>query len=403
MAKLLRVLNGYLWVCIRGGKTERFINLCAARGILLWDVVSQGNKLFFNVKLKQFYDLRPLVRKTRVRVVIQKRMGLPFLMPKIYGRWPFFVAAATAITIWICSSCFLWNVEFCGNVKVTEDQLQDFLRERGVHSGIAIRKIDLSFLERELMRTFPDLTWTSMTIKGTKLFVSVKENDVPIIQEKEKHVGMELVSPAEGIVVSMIVRSGIPKVKMGDVVKEGQVLISGLVPIMGDDGTTMDWMEVEADGDVWIERIRYFEDSVSFEYLDRQMTGRMSKELFLKIGDNCLFGRKKKSYYRENVLETEVTPSSLKWFGLPIQVMEIRHVEWLPTICKRDEEGGREILEKKMSSFQTSLEEKGIQIIDKNVKIDAEGDFWLLICKFVTLEKADVFRNSEKGVDGSDD
>ena len=403
MARLLRFLEGYLRIFVRGTKADRFLNLCALKGIFLWNVEKTEDGMLLNLRWKQFFLIRPLVRKTRVRVAIRKRIGLPFFLPKFLGRLPFFAGAVTVTVLWICSAGFLWNVEFAGNQKVTKDQLWDFLENRQIKIGMPLKELALSELEKELMREFPDVTWTSITVKGTKLVVSVKERDVPKKEEKIRHVGMELISPSEGRVVSMIVRSGAPKVKIGEKVQKDQVLLSGMVPIMGDDGTVREWMEVDADGDVMIERTRIYEDSLSKTYLKKALTGREKKTTYLMMGGKSLFQKEKNTYYRENVMRRDMTPDVLSRFGIPLRVLEVTCQEWLPVLCVRDEEEGRAILEKKIASFLGSLEEKGIQIIDKNVKIDSEGDFWLLSAEIQTIEKAELFRDPRNMIDEEDD
>ena len=49
--------------------------------------------------------------------------------------------------------------------------------------------------------------------------------------------GMDLVAEKEGEVVSIITRSGIPRVTAGMKVNKGDILVEGGVPIYNDDGT----------------------------------------------------------------------------------------------------------------------------------------------------------------------
>ena len=76
MEGILRFLRGYLRVRIWGGSPERFLNLCACRGIYLWDIRRCEEFYDLYMDLKSFYKLRPIARKTGVKTAILERIGL---------------------------------------------------------------------------------------------------------------------------------------------------------------------------------------------------------------------------------------------------------------------------------------------------------------------------------------
>lgn len=54
--------------------------------------------------------------------------------------------------------------------------------------------------------------------------------------------------------MSMVVRSGVPMVKIGDRVEVGTLLVSGEVPVYNDDETIRKYRETYADADIVIRR-----------------------------------------------------------------------------------------------------------------------------------------------------
>lgn len=78
MRWLYYYLGGYLDVCLGGFSPERFLNLCMARQIRIWNLRFQDGMHFFYIPLMDFYKLRPLARKAKVRLRIKGRYGLPF-------------------------------------------------------------------------------------------------------------------------------------------------------------------------------------------------------------------------------------------------------------------------------------------------------------------------------------
>ena len=79
--RILRYTGGYLKVRLTGPASERFLNLCMARGITLWDLSRpEGEALCFFVSIRDFRRIGPLVKKAGVHVKITGRFGLPFFL-----------------------------------------------------------------------------------------------------------------------------------------------------------------------------------------------------------------------------------------------------------------------------------------------------------------------------------
>lgn len=99
MTEWLKRLRGYVKIRVWGFAPQRFINLCSNKGILLWNIEKQDDVYIMCVSLESFYRLRSIARKTKVRVVISERYGLPFFCRICNGEkhsWP----------DWCWRSCF---------------------------------------------------------------------------------------------------------------------------------------------------------------------------------------------------------------------------------------------------------------------------------------------------------
>lgn len=167
------------------------------------------------------------------------------------------------IAFWICSSFFIWDIELNGNYQITEDVFQSFLKENQVKIGMRIDELDIEELEKQIRRTFPQITWASAKLNGTKLQIDVKENDAPITIEKpDATPGTDLVAEYDGTVVAMIVRSGVPQVAIGDTVEQGTVLVEGKVPVYNEDATVREYTYVDADADILLEHTMAYSDSL---------------------------------------------------------------------------------------------------------------------------------------------
>ena len=404
MIAFLKYLRGYLRIRVSGFSPERFMNLCSNKGILLWNIVREGDVYYMNIHLKGFRELRPIVRKTGTRVAVLERYGLPFFLPKLFHRKVFVGGLILAIAFWIWSSLYIWDIDLSGNRRITNDLFQDFLNANGVTIGMLKSDLDIEMLEKEIRRTFSEVTWASAQLNGTRLQISIKENDAPILEEKEeREKGSDLVSEYEGTVVSIIVRSGVPSVSLGDVVEQGAVLVQGKVPIYNEDATVREYYYVDADADIVLEHVRTFSARLPFDHIQKEYTGREKTSHYLRIGGKewRLSGNRPFLVYDSVIKESR--PLLFQKLSIPVYFgssshREYQNVEYEYTLDQAEEE-----LNKKLNIFLTSLEEKGVQIIEKDVKIDTSGNSWVISGEFLVREPVGKSVAVEKIVMGDTD
>lgn len=103
MRNFLPYLNGFIKICIQGGQTERFLNLCMSRGIILWDLsgAPDGSYSCF-LSTEHFFLLAPARRKTKVQIHILEKHGLPFFFANSKNKKAFLQESCYA------ESCFLF-------------------------------------------------------------------------------------------------------------------------------------------------------------------------------------------------------------------------------------------------------------------------------------------------------
>lgn len=387
MIEFLKYMRGYLRIRVYGFSPERFMNLCSNKGILLWNIVREGDVYYMNINIKGFRALRPIVKKTGTRVVILKRYGLPFLLPGLLKRKLFVTGFFLAVAFWMWSSFYVWNIELEGNYQITTDIFQTFLEENDVRIGIRKEKLDIETLEKEIRRQFPQVTWASAKLSGTKLIIAIKENDAPIITlEENEEKGTDLVSEYDGVIVSIIVRKGVPMVKSGDKVEKGAVLVDGKIPVYNEDATVREYYLVNADADIVLEHTRKFSARLEFDYIKKEYTGREKKNFYLRFGEKELKLPQEKTYLVQDSLIRESRPLLFEKLSIPIYLgsktdREYQNVEYEYTL-----EEAKDRLNEKLSTFITTLEQKGVQIIEKDVKIDTNSSSWVISGEFLVWE-----------------
>ena len=107
---------------------------------------------------------------------------------------------------------------------------------------------------------FPEITWVSARIEGTRLILNIQEGIIP--QKTNSNTSpCNLLADKDGVITDMIVRRGIPVKKPGDSCKKGELLVSGELHIMNDSQEVLRKEYVHADADIFISRqISYYQE-----------------------------------------------------------------------------------------------------------------------------------------------
>lgn len=397
MLQIIRYLQGYLTIRVQGFSPERFMNLCSNHHLFLWNIVNHGDYYTMNISLKNFYRLKGLTRKTGTRVVITGRYGLPFLSVRMWRRRIFLAGLFGSLAFWIWMSGFIWAVEIEGNYFVTTDMFQDFLDANEVRTGVKKEQIDIETLEEAIREHFSIVTWTSARIDGTRLLIQVKENDlIRLDAEKEEAEGKEdtgtdLVAQKDGVIVSMVTRSGIPLVKTGTEIKKGDVLVEGGVPIYNDDGTVKRYDYCKADADIMLQCIYSLNEEIDEKHEEKKYTGKEKKRPFLVIGTReislPLFGE---GFEKYDVIEEKHQLRIFRNYYLPVYIGSylVREYEVEKEIYTKEQV--KKQFEEKIQKFIETLQEKGVQIIEKNVTIKRAFGTWEMNADFLAVEKTGI-------------
>ena len=142
-----------------------------------------------------------------------------------------------------------------------------YLKTIPIHCGM--KKIDISCdaLEAGFRNTFPDITWVSAEIRGTRLMIRIKENDMIMDPMEESETPCDLIAEKNGIIKEIIVRQGLPNVKVGDVIEKGMLLVDGTIPVYDDSDTLINSHEVHADAEILAQTTHLFVRKFSLSWI----------------------------------------------------------------------------------------------------------------------------------------
>ncbi len=388
MIGLFRFFQGYLRIRVWGFSPERFMNLCCNHNILLWDIEKCGPESYsMNISLNGYFQIRPFVRKTGTKVAVLQKFGLPFFIPHIKLHSFFLLGILGTFCFLFWTTGYIWKIETTGNQEIKTEELTAFLEEQNIEIGCKKSVVQVEELEKAIRNEFPIVTWTSVQIEGTRLWIQIKENDKILTVDKEIDTPSDLVASKDGIVSSIITRNGVPMVKAGDEVKEGDILVSGRVPIYNDAGEIIHYQLYAADADIYLECTYEFQASMPISYIRHDPTGKEYKSIYLKLFDKEFIFPDYRDKENCDVEEDRKQVQALEQWFLPFYYGIDRYSEYNPVKTKYSKEEVSEELGQEIHTFITSLEEKGVQIIEKDVKIEKGNLQWQLSADFLVIEK----------------
>ena len=377
IAKLGRWAGGYLELRIQGYGAERFLNLLKSGDVSFWGVRQKKDGYYLFMGLKDFYRIRPLLRKSRVSMRIVARMGMPFFLHRNRKRKAFALAVLSFFVYLYVMSLFIWNISFEGNWHYSRETLLDYLETQNVRYGMRKSGISCDALEEGIRSAFPEVTWVSARVSGTRLLVKLKENEVLSDLPEAKQEPCELIAKNAGVITRMIVRQGKAAVAVGDEVIEGQQLIGGQLSIMNDAGETVRTAYVHADGDVYAKTQYRYEETFSQYHTVTAKTGEMRYGAGFMAGSYRF--RVLLPYFGDTSWNYVTDLTQVRRFGdfyLPLYVERIRGEGFVSYERPYRQEEKEEAAKKLQEYYQKNLMEKGVQIIENNVKIQEDGVLW---------------------------
>ena len=404
MNRFEKFREGSVKVRIEGRGIERFFNIAAQRGIMIEKIETkeipaaehdrydnrvekneleneerkQGKTVCFQTSPKDFKRLKSIARKTNVLLRITEKHGFPFLL--ILGRRrSLWVGGLAAFFLLIClSSFYVWDISFEGNHRFTDETLLHFMATVPVQCGMRKSRISCTELEKRIRNAFPEISWVSAELTGTRLTIHLRENDGILKAETEPETPCELTAGTDGTVTRIIVRNGKARVKVGDTVKAGDVLVSGELPLYDDFEALVKINKVHADAEVYAKTTRTVEWKCPETKEIRARTGKRRRGIFFKFLDLefCFLtpGLKK-----ENTWELFMEESQLKLsknFYLPVYGGILTAEEYVPYEKVLTKSEVSDSADRYLNEYMQNLTEKGIQILGSDVKIERSESHW---------------------------
>lgn len=369
-------LRGYLKIRISGYSPERFLNLCKHKEIEMWGLEAKSNTYEMYMTVKGFRKLKPILRKTKTRITILERYGVPFFFFKYRKRKLFFGGIFLCIAIIFTLSGYIWNIDIKGNQTITDEVVIEYLETTGVFHGMKRSDVDCEKIDTGIRKNFNEIIWVSASLEGCNIFIQVKENTdtFPVNQAGENPA--DLIATAEGTILEIVTRSGVPCVKEGDTVKTGDLLVSGTIEVINDAGEVIREDYKAADADIYAEVIIPYEDVCETIYQEKVYTNKRHKFVYMNLlGYHIGLGIKNNKTKNYEITSEETQLKINQNFKLPIYFGKNQGKGYELQKRERTKEEEEIILNHNLELYCKELEENDIVILEKQMELmeDATG------------------------------
>lgn len=224
---IFNYLSGFVNITVEGFFVERFINNCINNKIFLWSIKrSNSTLLTTNVSIREFKKICTIARKTKCKVNINSKKGLPIILHRYRKRKLLLFLLIPIIFIILITSTYIWNIEINGLENIEKNGLLVQLKEEGIDIGKRKNSIDTKKVISNIRLKREDISWMSIDMKGTNIIVTIVEAEKKpeIINENEY---CNIIAKEKGIITKITADTGTLVAKVGDIVEKGDVLIGG--------------------------------------------------------------------------------------------------------------------------------------------------------------------------------
>lgn len=368
---LLAYILGYLEIKVEGYFIEKFINNCLKSNIFLWNIKRKRTTIMTcNIGVKDFKNIRKILKQTKCRIKIEKKKGLPFTFNKYRKRKIFALLIFIILIIIAILSNFVWNIQIEGTEKISKDELIQTLKEEGLSIGKFKPGIETREIINKVRLDRDDIAWIGIEITGTNAIVKVVEaEEKPEIVDEDEY--CNIVATKDGVVTKIMAQNGTPLVKNGDLIKKGTVLIGGWL-----EGKYTETRYVHSNGQVEAKVWYTQKERVYLKETKKEDTGEAQNKYSVNINNFIInFNKRVSKFENYDTIEEAKKIKLFSNFYLPIELVKTTYKEYkVVEIAHTLEEAKTIGIERAKDKLNAQIENTN-NITDEQINIKEETNF----------------------------
>lgn len=364
-------------------------NICMRYELSIEGLGFDEKHFYFRCSMITYTKIATSCRFNNIKLEPVKKSGLPSLLFDYKNRVGLLIGLTFAILVVIFSGRFLWGIEVDGNVRMTDEAIKTILSENGIEVGKLLKSLDVGNAENSIMLENEDIAWISVNISGNVASVEVRETE-----KKQGLTGNQyanLVARCDGEIELAEVFDGNSLVKIGDVVKKGDILVSGVYET-SPAGIRYSYSR----GKIFAKTVHEITVKIPFEVEQKVYTGREWTEKYIKFFSNNIkvFSNSRKTGECCDIIYSN---DMLRLFGkglLPVGTGTVRYLEYEMESCIIDSEAAMNMAFAKLEFELSSL--SGVtEMLRKTIEYEITESEYILHCQVVCIEDIAEIREFE--------
>ena len=153
--------------------------------------------------------------------------GVPGFFLRYRRRYGVFFALLLLFLFFAFSGGRVWDVRIEGDGEIPSAAVTEELAAVGLTPGVKFSDLDFSALETELLRRSPRVAWLNINRRGNVAYVKVASR-AQVPKKEQTGTYANIVADEDALIEEITVRLGTETVRVGDTVRKGDLLISGI-------------------------------------------------------------------------------------------------------------------------------------------------------------------------------
>lgn len=252
------------------GRPSVLISAMMRSGIEFWNLCHpQRSEAYFTIYKADLKTVREMCGQANTELFIEEKKGASEYAKKYFARPGLAVGIIAGCIALFVSTFFVWDIKVTGQEKLSSQQVVQMLDKAGFEVGAFIPSLNVKLLNTHLLIENKELAWISINIIGTIANVELRES-TPVPEVIDESIPTNIIAAKTGQIIRMDIFQGKEQVRKGDTIKQGDVIISGLVQAT----VTSEWRKLRAMGRVMAKTIRKVNVSIPLRAEKKLHTGQ---------------------------------------------------------------------------------------------------------------------------------
>lgn len=344
----------------------KLINAVRKRRIQFYGLCYRDGKLYCYIRSRDMDKLSSITNQLGYECTVTHTSGLRYQTSGYSKRFGLPVGFLLSLVTVAFLADRVMMIEIGGNEKLSDEKILALLRTEGISTGSSISSVDLRKAERDILSMEKDIAWIGIRHSGSRVVVEIDElKEMP--EMERKNTPCNIIASHDAQIKSVRLYSGMLIPMVGDGVRKGDVIVSGVV-------------ETKYGRSFYVHSIA----EITGEYTEKMtFSVPLQCEEMMDDGEKTVtafsaFGRRIKMPFSEKItgdFEYYEDEDFLKLgrITFPLSKITMHYKMKKPVIVTRTEDDAVKLLNERMKRYEQNFYEDGLTVLDKEIEKYCDG------------------------------